>query len=81
MKMAEVITRKSKSDEHVEDLRKKFEADQESASLERLNFRLSDAIREGATVAPKANGWGDGDTVCALHGAVISATARGYMKQ
>lgn len=77
--MAETAT-KSKSDVSVEKLREKFQADQESAQLERLNFRLSDAIREGATTAPIANGWGDGDTVCALHGAVISATARGYMK-
>lgn len=70
---------KTPSEVSVEKLREKFKADQESASLERLNFRLSDAIREGATTAPMANGWGDGHEVCALHGAVISATARNYM--
>lgn len=69
----------TKSEVQVEKLREKFVADQESAELERLNFRLSDAIREGATTAPIANGWGNGEKVCALHGAVISATARKYM--
>lgn len=52
----------------------------ESKELDRLNFRLSDAIREGASVTTQAYGWGDGNSACALHGAVISARARGYME-
>lgn len=49
--------------------------------LERGNYRLSDAIREGATVTDKATGaWGNGKQACAMHAAVIAAHARGYMK-
>lgn len=53
--------------------------DSDVADLERLKFRLSDAIREGSLVSEQANGWGDGERACALHAAVTSATARGYM--
>lgn len=50
------------------------------ADLERsTTYRLSDAIREGSSVTDKANGWGEGEKACALHAAVISATARGYI--
>ena len=47
--------------------------------LSRMNYRLSDAIREGSKVSKQANGWGNGDTACAMHAAVIAAKARGYM--
>lgn len=67
----------SKTEEKVNELKGILDAT-EVADLKRLNFRLSDAIREGASVTEKAEGWGDGDTACALHGAVISARARGY---
>lgn len=52
----------------------------EVQSLERMNYRLSDAIREGASVTEQANGWGDGAQACALHAAVIAAHARGYVE-
>jgi len=43
------------------------------------NFTLADAIREGSSITTQAQGWGDGENACALHAAVISAKARGYM--
>lgn len=51
----------------------------EIADLNRMNYRLSDAIREGSSVTEQAHGWGDGYEACAMHAAVISAKARGYM--
>ena len=51
----------------------------EVKELERLNYRLSDAIREGASITEQAHGWGTGANACALHAAVISAKARGYL--
>lgn len=69
----------SKTDEKVDELKGILDAT-EVKELDRLNFRLSDAIREGASVTEQAFGWGDGDNACALHGAVISARARGYME-
>lgn len=68
----------NKTAEKVEELRGILDAT-EAKELDRLNFRLSDAIREGASITTKASGWGNGETACALHGAVISARARGYM--
>jgi hypothetical protein len=68
----------SKTAEKVDELKGILDAT-EVKELDRLNFRLSDAIREGASVTEQAYGWGDGATACALHGAVISARARGYM--
>lgn len=65
--------------EKVDELKGILEAT-EIADLERsTTYRLSDAIREGSSVSDKANGWGEGDEACALHAAVISATARGYI--
>ena len=43
-------------------------------------FTLADAIREGSKVSKQASGWGNGDTACAMHAAVASAMARGYME-
>lgn len=64
------------TEEKVDELRASISV----VDLDRLNYRLSDAIREGSTVTAKANGWGKGDTACAMHAAVIAAHARGYMK-
>ena len=50
-----------------------------TTELERGNYRLSDAIREGASVTDKAEGWCVDENVCALSAAVIAAKARGYM--
>lgn len=69
----------TKTDEKVDELKGILEAT-EVKELDRLNYRLSDAIREGATITNQANGWGDGEQACALHAAVISAKARGYLK-
>ena len=44
------------------------------------NYRLSDAIREGAKYTKQANGWGDGkESACALTSAFTAAKARGFL--
>ena len=68
----------TKTDEKVDELRGIIEAT-EVSEIRRLNYRLSDAIREGAGITEKAKGWGDGEQACAMHAAVIAAKARGYM--
>jgi hypothetical protein len=69
----------TKIDEKVDALKGIIDAT-EITELNRMNFRLSDAIREGSSVTDQeVGGWGDGDTACALSAAVISAKARGYM--
>lgn len=69
-----------KTQEKVDELKGIIDAT-EVKEIARMNYRLSDAIREGASVTDKATGsWGDGDSACALHAAVIAAEARGYMK-
>lgn len=67
---------KTLTEEKVEQLRESISA----IDLDRLNYRLSDAIREGSTVTEKAEGWGNGERACAMHAAVISASARGYIR-
>lgn len=53
---------------------------EEVKSLERLKYRLSDAIREGSTVSGQAHGWTDSDdNMCTLSAAVVAAKARGYI--
>lgn len=53
----------------------------EVASLERLKYRLSDAIREGSQVSSQAFNWtGPEDSMCALSAAVVAAKARGYIE-
>jgi hypothetical protein len=74
--MNDVMT---KTDEKIDVLKGILDAT-EISELDRMNYRLSDAIREGSTVTTKANGWGNGEEACALHAAVISAKARGYLK-
>jgi len=69
----------SKTLEKTDELREIFKAT-EVAEISRMNYRLSDAIREGASVTEQADGWGDGEKACAMHAAVIAAHARGYMK-
>ena len=45
------------------------------------NYRLSDAIREGAKYTKQAVGWGDGkDSACALTTAFIAAKARNFLE-
>jgi len=71
----------TKTDEKVEELRIQISAQDadEVANLDRMNYRLSDAIREGSSVTDQAkNTWGNGDNACALHAGLIAAKARGY---
>ena len=69
----------TKTDEKADELKGILDAT-EVKSLERMNYRLSDAIREGSTVSDQeVGGWGDGETSCALHAAVIAGKARGYI--
>lgn len=68
----------NKTEEKVDELKGILDAT-EVKELDRLNYRLSDAIREGSSVTEKAKGWGNGENACALHAAVIAAKARGFM--
>lgn len=78
----------TKSEEKIEELQALLdtvevdgiENETEIKELTRMTtYRLSDAIRSGSQVSKQANGWGDGDTMCAMHAAVVDAHARGYM--
>lgn len=62
--------------EKVEELKGILDAT-EVSEIKNMNYRLSDAIREGSSVTEQAEGWGHGEQACALHAAVISARARG----
>jgi hypothetical protein len=42
-------------------------------------YSLADAIREGCLVTKPAQGWGTGETACALSAAYIAAKARGFV--
>lgn len=69
----------TKTDERADELKGIIDAT-EIAELDRMNYRLSDAIREGSTVTDQAvQAWGDGEQACALHAGVIAAKARGYI--
>lgn len=70
---------KTKTAEKVDELKGILDAT-EVKELDRLNYRLSDAIREGSSVTEQAVGdWGAGESACALHAGVIAAKARGYI--
>lgn len=74
----------NKTEQKVDELTEKFaemEKGLEVDQIKRMNYRLSDAIREGSTVTEQANGWGDGEQACAMHAAVIAARARGFMER
>lgn len=64
----------------VEELKEQLtENPEEVKSLERLKYRLSDAIREGCSVSSQAFHWAEGtDQLCAMSAAVVAAKARGY---
>lgn len=53
---------------------------EEAAELKRATeYRVSDAMREGASVAGQATDWtGAGDTMCAWSATIAAAKARGY---
>ena len=69
---------KTKTEEKIDELKGILDAT-EIKELKRLNYRLSDAIREGSSVTDKANGWGDGNSACTMHAAVIAAAARNFI--
>lgn len=67
-------------EEKVEELKGILDAT-EVKELERLNYRLSDAIREGCSVSDQAYNWSDSQgNMCAMSAAVVAAKARGYIK-
>jgi hypothetical protein len=43
-------------------------------------LKLSDAIRLGSQNSTQAQGWGDGETQCALHAGVQAAIALGFIE-
>lgn len=69
----------TQTQEKIEELRGVISADLMDGELRRMNYRLSDAIREGSSITTQANGWGAGQQACALHAAVIAAEARGHL--
>ena len=69
------LTLPQKTEEKVAELKNLISTDE----IKRMNYRLSDAIREGSSVTDQAVGWGNGENACALHSAVIAAQARGYL--
>jgi len=78
----------TKIDEKAAELSKTLGLDAETmavlaeAELKELTrpFTLGDAIREGSLVTTHSTeGWGDGESACALSAAVISAKAHGYL--
>lgn len=64
-------------DEKADELRKELALIEEDVVT---GYTLADAIREGSTVTEKAmDGWGNGDTACALSAGLIAAKARGLL--
>lgn len=66
----------------VEEKAAEIAADINAIELDVLaNYRLSDAIREGAQFTKQTSGWGDAQhTACAMTSAFTAAVARGYLK-
>jgi hypothetical protein len=70
----------NKTEEKVNELKGIIDAT-EVSEIKRMNYRLSDAIREGSSVSDQAiKGWGDGESACALHAGLIAAKSRGFMQ-
>ncbi len=67
----------NKIDEKADELKKAID---EIGMSVYTGYTLADAIREGSSVSKQAYDWGNGETACALTAAVISASARGYVK-
>ncbi len=68
----------------IERIKEKIEAEKAVAipapELERmLEFRRSDAMREGSSCTTQEYGWGNGEKACALSAASLSLKARGYL--
>lgn len=69
----------TKTEEKIVELQKTLNTEEIDELKRMTTYRLSDAIRSGSKVSEQAHGWGNGDTMCALHAAVADAHARGYM--
>lgn len=71
----------SKINEKAAELSKMREAELGAIELNVIGkYTLADAIREGSLVSVhNADGWGDGESACALSAAVISARSRGFI--
>lgn len=70
----------SKIDEKAAELTEQLKAELGDIELTSMEYTLADAIREGSSVTEQAYNWGDGETACALTGAVIAGKARGFIK-
>lgn len=67
-------------EKQVEQLREHLVSAEGATQLKRMNYRLSDAIREGASVSGQSYDWADAEgNMCALSAAVVASKARGYM--
>jgi len=65
---------------NVEKVKEMIDSEKEVASLERMKYRLSDAIREGSKVSDQSYSWiGENDSMCALSAGIAAAKARGYI--
>lgn len=69
----QTITRETKADE----LREMLTDIEMTVVTEGIT--LSRLIREGCQVTEKADGWGEGNSACALSAAAIAAKARGLI--
>jgi hypothetical protein len=75
IKMSDVIKTKA---QELDELLKADLGQIETSVL--TSYTLADAIREGCLVTTKEEGWGNGETACAMSAAVIAAVNRGYIE-
>lgn len=67
-------------EEKIDELKTVIEGSEVDALERMAQYRVSDAIRESATVNDQASTWIDGQgNLCALSSAFVAARARGYM--
>lgn len=66
-------------DQKAAELSKELEAELGTIELNTMRYTLADAMREGSRHTTQAQGWGDGESACALSAAAIGAKARGYL--
>lgn len=67
-------------EEVISDIKTQIESLMEADALQRsTEYRLSDAIREGASQTTHYAGWGSGENACALSAAALAMKARGII--
>jgi hypothetical protein len=67
-------------EEVIADIKTEIDRMMEADALARsTEYRLSDAIREGASQTTHYAGWGAGENACALSAAALAAKARGLI--